>query len=338
MFCSYSEVATTSLKDNGEIEAFCEKIKTLVTFFKQSVVAADELRKHNIKKLIQSVPTRWNSTYYMLEQFIELSDGISLTLLKCPKAPPMLTASELQLAKEIIQVMKPIEAATKEICGEQYVTGSKVIPLINCLKMKMDRLTINVSSNVAIKLLNSLSNNINIQFGTIEQVHLLATSTLLDPCFKRLHFNNHVACSRCINKITNQLENINDFSVEEHTNLTENTNLLNDIWLFHEDLANKQSHEKSNVMPIDLEHYLNQPTISLTEDPINYWYNKSIYPSLQVIAKRYLPIVATSVPSERLFSKAGNIMIENRSRLSPKHLQNLLFLNSLSLKEWKLHE
>ncbi|EFN62677.1 Zinc finger BED domain-containing protein 4, partial [Camponotus floridanus] len=79
--------------------------------------------------LIQSVPTRSNSTYYMLERFIELSDNISLALLECPKAP-MLTASKLQLATEIIQVMNPIEAATKEICGEQYVTGSKIIPLI----------------------------------------------------------------------------------------------------------------------------------------------------------------------------------------------------------------
>lgn len=126
--------------------------------------------------------------------------------------------------------------------------------------------------------------------------------------------------------------------MKKNTKLTKNTNLSNDIWSFHEDLANKQSHEKSNNMPIDLKHYLNQPTIDLTEDPISYWYNKSIYSSLQVIAKQYLPIVATSVPSERLFSKAGNIMVENRSKLSPKHLQNLLFLNSLSLNEWKLHE
>ncbi|EFN62678.1 hypothetical protein EAG_10557, partial [Camponotus floridanus] len=64
-----------------------------------------------------------------------------------------------------------------------------------------------------------------------------------------------------------------------------------------------------------------------TEDPISYWYNKSIYLSLQIITKQYLSIVATSVPSERLFSKIGNIMVENRSKLSPKHLQNLLFLN-----------
>lgn len=127
-------VATTLLKNNDEVETFCDKVKALVTFFKQSVIAADELRKHETKKLIQCVPTRWNSVYYMLERFVELSGGVSLALLNFPKAPPMLSASELQLAKEIIQVMSPVEAATKEICGENYVTGSKVIPLSNCIK------------------------------------------------------------------------------------------------------------------------------------------------------------------------------------------------------------
>lgn len=42
-------VATTLLKDNGEIKAFYEKVKTLVTFFRQFVTAADELRKHVVK-------------------------------------------------------------------------------------------------------------------------------------------------------------------------------------------------------------------------------------------------------------------------------------------------
>ncbi|KYN07565.1 Zinc finger BED domain-containing protein 1, partial [Cyphomyrmex costatus] len=73
-------------------------------------------------------------------------------------------------------------------------------------------------------------------------------------------------------------------------------------------------------------------------DPIDYWCNKSIYPSLTLIAKKYLLIVATSVPSERIFLKAGNIVTENRNRLSPKHLQEILFLNSLSFDEWKINQ
>lgn len=185
-------VATTLLKSNNEIEVFCEKVKTLVTFFKHSVTAADELRKYETKKLIQCVPTRWNSVYYMLQRFIELSEGISLVLLKFPKAPPMLSASELQLAKEIVLVLNPIEATTRKICGENYVTGSKVIPLIICLKNKINNLSMNLTTNMAIQLLHSLSTNINLRFGVVEQISILAISTILDPRFKRLHFSNHI--------------------------------------------------------------------------------------------------------------------------------------------------
>ena len=46
----------------------------------------------------------------------------------------MLTESELQLANEIMEVLQPLEKVTREMCGERFVTASKIIPLINCLK------------------------------------------------------------------------------------------------------------------------------------------------------------------------------------------------------------
>jgi len=63
----------------------------------------------------------------------------------------MLSASELQLARDIIDIMSALEVITKEICGEHYVTGSKIIPLINCLKKKIERLSIDLTSPMALK-------------------------------------------------------------------------------------------------------------------------------------------------------------------------------------------
>lgn len=120
--------------------SLCAKVKKIVTYFKQSTIAANALRKATHFKLIQSVDTRWNSTFAMLVRFISLSKEVGSILLSIPESPEMLTASEMQLSNEIVEVLQPLEKVTRELCGEQFVTASKVIPLINCLKNKYDKL------------------------------------------------------------------------------------------------------------------------------------------------------------------------------------------------------
>lgn len=63
-----------------------------------------------------------------------------------------------------------------------------------------------------------------------------------------------------------------------------------------------------------------------------------MYPHIAKVAEPYLSIVATSVASERLFSKAGNIMSAKRNRLKGEKLQHLLFLSSLNLDDWHLND
>lgn len=57
----------------------------------------------------------------MLQRFIELTDKVSRILLQQPTAPIMLTASELQAAKEFVQLLKSFDEATKIVCGEHYL-------------------------------------------------------------------------------------------------------------------------------------------------------------------------------------------------------------------------
>ena len=70
-------------------------------------------------------------------------------------------------------------------------------------------------------------------------------------------------------------------------------------------------------MPDELSLYLRAPLASLEADPIRLWVDmEPSYPELAKIALKYLTAVATSVPSERLFSKAGENMTARRNRLS----------------------
>lgn len=81
----------------------------------------------------------------------------------------------------------------------------------------------------------------------------------------------------------------------------------------------------------ELSLYLSNPVISLKNNPFSEWEDmKVIFPCLYKFAQQYLIVVATSVPSECLFSKAGATMTQNRNKLSPKYLEQLLFWGNLS--------
>lgn len=86
----------------------------------------------------------------------------------------------------------------------------------------------------------------------------------------------------------------------------------------------------------EVDNYLNE-NVSPTIDVYDWWNkNKHSYPILSRIARKYLSIPATSVPSERLFSDAGNQITSKRNRLSSKVVSQLLFVkrNSLYCKIW----
>jgi hypothetical protein len=62
-------------------------------------------------------------------------------------------------------------------------------------------------------------------------------------------------------------------------------------------------------------------------DPGKWWNErKSILSHLSELARKYLPITATSTPSERLFSDTGNHISIRRTRLDPNLLRRMIFL------------
>ena len=61
-----------------------------------------------------------------------------------------------------------------------------------------------------------------------------------------------------------------------------------------------------------------EPILELKGKPLDWWKNhQHSYPNLSRMARRYLGVVATSVPSERLFSTVGNVVTAKRCALEP---------------------
>lgn len=333
-------VTQRPLSELPDIQNIISKIKTIVTFFKQSVSANDKLKKVCDLKLKQSVPTRWNSIYYMIDRFLLCSNHIASILITIRRGPSMLSADEIDIAKEINLILKSFEAATKELCGENYITGSKVISLIHCLIKNCEKIVVNNSTVVQLK--SALLDNLQRRFGRMEEIQMLSIAILLDPRFKTLHSNDAVAVSKAISTIRLKILDFKTNSSGSNKDSSDDdTEQADNLWSFHKELVSKKASENSEEnnerMPTDLKHFLNQPTIPLQENIFQFWkVHRIMYPHIAKIAEPYLSLVATSVPSERLFSKAGNIMTAKRNRLKGTKLQQLLFLNSLSVDDWHL--
>lgn len=78
----------------------------------------------------------------------------------------------------------------------------------------------------------------------------------------------------------------------------------------------------------EIKVYLTLPSIPAEDDPSQWWKSHaSELPHLARIAKKFLCIPATSVPSERLFSASGHIASPLRALLKPEKVNMLTFLH-----------
>lgn len=78
----------------------------------------------------------------------------------------------------------------------------------------------------------------------------------------------------------------------------------------------------------ELEEYFRSEPASSTTNPIEWWSDhKRHYPRLSNVARRFLTVPATSVPSERVFSTAGRIANKKRTCLLADNLNMLIFIS-----------
>lgn len=334
------------LKSATELTPLLEKVREIVKWFKRSVSASDQLRKlqseagipeGRLQKVILDVKTRWNSTFYMLQRFSELAPMISNIAFDNVSAPDMITSAQLQYVKESLKILQPLERVTKELCAEKFVTLSKIIPVVGCITEEYKKLR--PHSVLGQQMKEAVLKEVQKRFSAIEKSFLLAVSTMLDPRFKNIHFKDPLAVSSIIKYIRDLQEEMKNDSCEEKStsDSADSNEATFDLWAYHKKLAHTLTKKGKQIISSsndEVSQYLNIAVRNLSENPFVVWEEmKIIYPNLFRLANKFLGASATSVPSERLFSKAGATASKTRNRLTSKRLSKLLFLNSLPLSE-----
>ncbi len=87
--------------------------------------------------------------------------------------------------------------------------------------------------------------------------------------------------------------------------------------------------EVREMVELEMKRFMNLPVTDRHLDTLQWWQSqgKANFPCLFKIAMKYLIIPATSVPSERVFSAAGEIISKKRNRLLPENASMLIMLN-----------
>ena len=138
-----------SIKDAFQtVEQFSDEVKKaskIVQHFHHSNLATSALHDSQKQlslpeqKLIQSCPTRWNSTYNMCERLVSNRNAIlsvlnnrNITKLNVALKLEM-TECDWQIISDIITILKSFNLATVELCSETKVNISLVLPIIHGL-------------------------------------------------------------------------------------------------------------------------------------------------------------------------------------------------------------
>ncbi|KAL4136315.1 hypothetical protein QTP88_007863 [Uroleucon formosanum] len=329
------------LHDSGKIKLILKKCRVIVGFFKRSEVGnrilgekQTQLGFTQLLKLKQDVRTRWNSTLIMLERLVKLKEPLTVTMISVKEAPSNLTPEEWVIIEDIVPLLRPFNSLTIELSAEQYPTISKVVPLLRGLQTSLNAKTPKTSLGSFIK--SNLMLQVNRRFEGIEKQSLtpyFSRATLLDPRCKKAAFaveeNASDAEKNIILEIARSLTN-NTLDAEREVPTEQIEEDSENLWNFLQNRVNNvQGQTTSTSSAISLmRQYLNMPYQNLNCNVAEWWLShKSVLHPLSEIALKYTMIPATSVPSERIFSKTGQIMSARRNILLPDNLDTLIFLH-----------
>ena len=320
--------------------------RKLVGHYKHSNVALQTLRRMqsqlNIPQhsLIQDQATRWNSSYYMLLRLIEQKTAL-LAAGAESACSHELRAEQWNLADKVVHLLQPFEEATREASGD-YSSASVTIPIVNSLKRSLIVSTNSTEpGDHGIRgMKRAMLQSLNLRYSDIEKEKVFALSTALDPRFKLSVFTSASSSASVRKMLIEEYElvekQVNEANPPKPKRARQNTS--NDegasqslLWsLFDEIVEENKSGEEavsSKSVEAAVDDYLRDPVIPRECDPLIYWKEKCLVWPIVKIARKYLSIPPASVPSERLFSTAGQIATDTRNRLDAEKIEMLLFLN-----------
>ncbi|XP_071852987.1 zinc finger BED domain-containing protein 4-like [Apostichopus japonicus] len=290
----------------------------------QELQVKHELPQHHIT---QDVPTRWNSSFLMLERLLEQKTAIAeyASLYDIP----VMTTSQWNLARALVVSLRRFEELTRK-ASESASSSSMVIPSVTMLQRSLAKHT----DDQGIKTLTTaMYASLNRRFDDMENNKILVLATFLDPHYKCVFFK--VADTRAkasdwlreeSSLLTTKVDVIETQEEQPHPRAVDTFDDEFDQFLQEKGAMAPQAAQGQHIGQ-EIGLFLADPLQERSGNPLQWWkFNCHRFPLLAKLARKYLCVPPSSVPSERLFSEAGDLYEEKRNRLDPAKAEMILFI------------
>lgn len=216
-FAHTVNLAAKSAISIAQISRLLARVRKVVTFFHRSTTAAFILKSKQEMltlpdhKLIHDVPTRWNSTYDMLERYVEQQAAIYSAVMdkdmkKKTKDMSLLNDNETKLAEDLIDVLKPLKNVTTLMSTETSPSVSMIMPL---QRMVLKTMASSAEDSSTIKEAKAaISNDLQCRYSDPSIQAYLHRATVLDPRFKTLPYLDDACVQKIWDDLTNDIVDI----------------------------------------------------------------------------------------------------------------------------------
>lgn len=267
------------------------------------------------------------------------------------------STAQWQICEILVKLLHPLEQISSQLCQENSCV-SDVLPAIQVLKKCLEAVDVHSlirgnSCSVNYPLATFSINDSNFQhveqvkdtllhsletrFLNMEPVYIAATA--LDPRYKLLFFSTpfiankakEIVATYYTEQLSRNADTDSDHSSKRARTTVSCSNTSNSVWDYFDDIAFAAPSQTSNIDD-EITNYFSAGVILRNENPLLWWYNnRDKFKVLSTFARRFLSAPATSIASERLFSKAQRVY-DRRHCISSKNAEMNLFIQCNLMK------
>jgi hypothetical protein len=322
----------------------------------------------NYIDLVCDMPVRWNSTDNMVKAVLRMEQAIRVVLTTQQWDRSVYrhltpTDEDWNTLKEMAKFFDIFRRPTVQSQADDYPTLHNTIPnylqmirQLNVWQLQDDQPILKIAARAAHKVLADYYKK------SMETRHSFV-ATICDPRYKLRLFAFLFAAEGGVNSsaykkakahfqhvfsdYNKRAIGIKEYERREAENIrpevrTPSPIVNNEEWRtnpFHgyDDFLDEQAMQQAftPVLNGEVDRWLSQPPLSLdsTPDIVKVYMQSKVYefPIITQIARDYLAIPATSAPSERVFSVAGNLISKKRTRIASENVRYVLCLRAWGL-------